>query len=149
MFYDTPEAFDSNNRITKHLFFVFSVIWKQTYVTSSFISKKCYCTLIQADLWFIDGLGKCLLELATTNKYESFKLSWNSDRLLSVVGPSVRLSINFSYFHLLPQNHQAISTNLAQDILGDWNSRLFKWSAPPFFKGRYYEIAKIHVWIIM
>ena len=67
-----------------------------------------------------------------------------SDRLSSVVCLSVRLSVrpsvsvNFSYFRFLLMNHW---TNFNQTchkaVLGEGDSSLFKWRAPPFSKGRY------------
>ena len=50
---------------------------------------------------------------------------------------SVRPSVNFSYFHLLLQNHWAnFNQTWHKASLGEGDSSLFKWSAPPFSKGR-------------
>ena len=65
-----------------------------------------------------------------------------SDHLSSVLCPSVRLSVclsvNFSHFHLLLQNHCAnFNQTWHKASLGEGDSSLFKWMAPPFSKGRY------------
>ena len=55
----------------------------------------------------------------------------------SSVCPSVYLSVNFSHFHLLLQNHWANFNQTWHKVsLGEGNSSLFKWRAPPFSKGR-------------
>ena len=64
-----------------------------------------------------------------------------SDHLSSVVclsvRPSVCLSVNFSPFHLLLQNHWAnFNQTWHKASLRDGGSSLFKWRAPPFSKGR-------------
>ena len=80
--------------------------------------------------------------------FSSFELKAQvsfSDHLSSVVCPSVRLSVrtsvclfvNFSRFHLLLQNHWANFNQTWQKAsLGEGDSSLFKWRAPPFSKGR-------------
>ena len=72
-----------------------------------------------------------------------------SDHLSSVVclsvRPSVCLSVNFSHFHLLLQNHWANFNQTWHDAsLGEGDSRLFKWRPRPFPRGDYYKIVKIH-----
>ena len=53
------------------------------------------------------------------------------------VCPSVRLSVDFSHFHLLLQNHWANFNQTWHKVsLVKWDSSLFKWRAPPFSKGR-------------
>ena len=55
----------------------------------------------------------------------------------SSVRPSVCLSVNFSHFHLLLQNHWAnFNQTWHKASLGKGDSSLFKWRAPPFSKGR-------------
>ena len=50
-----------------------------------------------------------------------------SDRLLSVVRPSVCSSVNFSHFHLLLKNHWAnFNQTWHKASLGDRDSSLFK-----------------------
>ena len=50
-----------------------------------------------------------------------------SDRLLSVVSPSVRPSVNFSHFHLLLKNHWAnFNQTWHKAPLGGGDSSLFK-----------------------
>ena len=73
----------------------------------------------------------------------SWKLKWAflitcrpSSVCLSVC-VSVRPSINFSHFHLLLQNHWAnFNQTWHKASLGEGDSSLFKWRAPPFCKGR-------------
>ena len=64
-----------------------------------------------------------------------------SDRLLSVVRPSVplsvRLSVNFLHFHFLFQNPRAIFNQTWHKVsVGGGNSVLFKWRIQPFSKER-------------
>ena len=61
-----------------------------------------------------------------------------SDHLSSVVCRlSVRLSVNFSHFHLLLQNHWAnFNQTWHKASLGEVDSSLYKRRAPPFSKGR-------------
>ena len=74
----------------------------------------------------------------------SWKLKWAflitchpSSVCLSVC-PSIRLSVNFSHFHLLLQNHWAnFNQTWHKASLGEGNSSLFKRRALPFSKGRY------------
>ena len=55
----------------------------------------------------------------------------------SSVCPSVCLSVNFSHFHLLLQNHWANFNQTWHKVsLGKGDSSLFKWRATPFPKGR-------------
>ena len=50
---------------------------------------------------------------------------------------SVVVVVNFSHFHLLLQNHWAeFNQTWHKASLGEGNSSLFKWRAPPFSKGR-------------
>ena len=69
----------------------------------------------------------------------SWKLKWAfliTCRLSSVF-LSVRLSVNFSHFHLLLQNHWANYNQTWHKVsLGCGDSSLFKWRAKPFPKGR-------------
>ena len=45
--------------------------------------------------------------------------------------------VNFSHFHLLLQNHWAnFNQTCHKASLGEGDSSLFKWRAPPFSKGR-------------
>ena len=71
-----------------------------------------------------------------------------SDHLSSVrpsVCLSVCLSVNFSHFHLLLQNHWAnFNQTCHKASLGEGDSSLFKWRARPFPRGDNYEIVKIH-----
>ena len=54
------------------------------------------------------------------------------------VGVSVLLSVNFSHFYLLLKNpYTTFSLTLHKASLGEGDSFLFKWSATPFFKGKY------------
>ena len=60
-----------------------------------------------------------------------------SDHLSSVVCLSVRLSVNFSHFHLLLQNHWANFNQTWHKVSqGEGDSNLFKWRAMSFPKGR-------------
>ena len=76
-----------------------------------------------------------------TNKTERFDVYFNkifsstelkaqvsfSDRLSSVVCPSFRLSVNFSHFHLLLQNHLAnFNQTWHKVFLGEGDSSLYK-----------------------
>ena len=55
--------------------------------------------------------------------------------------------VNFSYFHLLLQNHWAnFNQTWHKAFFGDEDWSLFKWKGPPFSRRNNYEIAKIH-WI--
>ena len=68
-----------------------------------------------------------------------------SDNFLSVVCPSVCLSVNFSHFHLLLQNHWAhFNQNWHNASLGEADSFSSNEGPQPFPKGDNYEIAKIH-----
>ena len=59
-----------------------------------------------------------------------------SDHLSSVVCPSVHLSVNFSQFHLLLQNHWANFNQTWHKVaLGEGDSSLSKWRTTPFPKG--------------
>ena len=74
----------------------------------------------------------------------SWKLKWaflitlRPSSVCPSVCPSVRLSVcNFSHFHLLLQNHWAnFNQTWHKASLGEGDSSLFKWRAPPFSKGR-------------
>ena len=61
-----------------------------------------------------------------------------SDHLSSIVCPSVRhLSLNFSHFLLLLQNHWAnFNQTWHKASLGRGDSSLFRWRVKPFSKGR-------------
>ena len=60
-----------------------------------------------------------------------------SDRPSSVVHLFDRLSVNFSYFHLLLQSHKGnFKQTWHKASLGKVNSSLLKWMATPFSKGR-------------
>ena len=65
----------------------------------------------------------------------SFLIAFRSSSVrLSV---SVRPSVNFSYFRLLLKNHYAnFNQTWHKASLGEGDSSLFKWRAPPFSKGR-------------
>ena len=68
-----------------------------------------------------------------------WKLNWAFliTRRPSSVYLSVCLSVNFSHFHLLLQNHWAnFNQTWHKASLGEGDSSLFKWRAPPFSKGR-------------
>ena len=88
-----------------------------------------------------------------------FKLTWAESSIelfwSPVVRPlsvcpsmclSVRLSVNFSHFHLLLQNHWAIFNQIWHNVslgegyssffMGEGDSSLFKWTVLPFSKGR-------------
>ena len=48
--------------------------------------------------------------------------------------------VNFAHFHLLLQSHWTnINQTWHKGSLGDMNSSLFKWRAPPFSNGRYFR----------
>ena len=65
----------------------------------------------------------------------SWKLKWAF--LIAFRPSSVCPSVNFSYFRLLLQNHWAnFNQTCHKASLGEGNSSLFKWRAPPFSKGR-------------
>ena len=60
-----------------------------------------------------------------------------SDRPSSVVLLFDRLSVNFSYFHLLLHSHKGnIKQTWHKASLGKENSSLLKWMVTPFSKGR-------------
>ena len=65
------------------------------------------------------------------------QVNLSADCLVSIVPPSVHLSVNFLYFHLILKNHWAnFNHTLHKASLGDGDSCLFKWRAMPFCKGR-------------
>ena len=73
----------------------------------------------------------------------SWKLKWaflitcRPSSVRPSVYPSVCLSVNFSHFHLLLQNHWAnFNQTWHKVFLGEGDSSLFKWRATPFPKGR-------------
>ena len=83
--------------------------------------------------------GCCILYLVFSSHELKAQMSI-SDYLSSDVCLSVRLSVNFSHFRLLLQNHSANFNQIWHNAsLGEGNSSLLKWSTTPFSKGRWLQ----------
>ena len=92
------------------------------------------------DLFFIFIAVSVLFSSPELKAQVSFSDRRSSVVCLSVppsVCPSVCLSVNFSYFRLLLQNHWAnFNQTWHKASLGREDSSLFKWRVPPVSKGR-------------
>ena len=67
----------------------------------------------------------------------SLRLKWAFLITICQLSVVVVVVVNFSYFHLLLQNHRAnFNQTLHNASLGKWDSNSFTWRAPPFSKGR-------------
>ena len=107
--------------------------------------SQCYASLhcdeyTHLRTWHVYNAGKTLYEdqscvIECLLAHLSWKLKWAF--LITCRPSSVCPSVNFSHFHLLLQNHWAnFNQTWHKASLGEGDSSLIKWRAPPFSKGR-------------
>ena len=109
------------------------VVYQYRSLTSVLRVRVFICTYRHR---MVKGKGIWTSELLFSSPELKAQVSF-SDHLSSVVCLSVRLSVNFSHFHLLLQNHWGkFNQTWHKASLGEGDSSLFKWRAPPFSKGR-------------
>ena len=96
------------------------------------LHQSCWFIIISYEENAID----CIIFLSSPEPKAQVSFS-DQNLSASVVVVVVVAVVNFSYFHVLLQNHW-VNFNQTWRIasLGEGDSSLFKWRAPPFSKGR-------------
>ena len=114
---------------------IYSWAWSVQFYTKTTLQKK---STFHLEVNRLSNLRYVYEFLHVFNSPELKAQESFSDRLSSVVRLFDRLSVNFSYFHLLLQSHKRnFKQTWHKASLGKENSNLFKWRVTPFFRERY------------
>ena len=121
------------------------VLWNPLHKSFSFVFIGIWSKLIRftvnlfhLDWWKQIWIYSFLAHLSRRLKWAFLiKICPLSVVVVVVVAVVVVVVVNFSHFHLLLQNHWAnFNQTWHKASLGEGDSSLFKWRAPPFPKGR-------------